>query len=223
MTTIEPDHFHVGDWMRTYSGRHFWPLCPHPEDVALEDIMHHLANMCRFQGASPFFYNVADHSRLVAYLAMQAGESLSVRQACLVHDFAEAYVGDQIRPIKRYLLASYSQPVPEVRTPLRTEMPFRLVEDKVFNAIIIALGMPWLGEPQFVRRVHHYDDLALAIEARVFGWDTSDWAPLPQPERTHHILHIEHIADSEAALWRACQDLGIVNAAHELTSVETAR
>jgi uncharacterized protein len=40
-----------GPWFQTFTGRAFFPLNPRPEDVVLEDIAHHLANICRFGGA----------------------------------------------------------------------------------------------------------------------------------------------------------------------------
>lgn len=83
-----------GDWMQTFTGRQFWPLDPRPEDVDIEDIAHHLALTCRFAGACREFYSVAQHSILVA------SNSPTYPLIGLLHDAAEAYVGDMIRSIK---------------------------------------------------------------------------------------------------------------------------
>ena len=38
-------------WMRTYTGKNFYPLGPHdPDNIVIEDIAHALSNMCRFAG-----------------------------------------------------------------------------------------------------------------------------------------------------------------------------
>lgn len=85
-----------GDWIQTATGRQFHPFDPRPEDVCVEDIAHHLANMCRFTGATRSFYSVGEHcvrvSRVVAPENAFAG---------LLHDAAEAYLVDLPRPLKR--------------------------------------------------------------------------------------------------------------------------
>lgn len=87
--------------MGTASGKPFWPLDPQPEDVRIEDIASHLARICRFNGAlrdCVGHYSVAQHSVLV---------SLNVPPAYafegLMHDAAEAYTGDMIKPLKEAL------------------------------------------------------------------------------------------------------------------------
>lgn len=89
----------VGDWMMTYTGRKFFPLDPRPEDIDLKDIAWGLAHQCRYNGHGRFFYSVAEHSVL---LSRHFGETLPAREA-LLHDAAEAYIGDVIRPLKRSL------------------------------------------------------------------------------------------------------------------------
>lgn len=83
------------DWMQTYTGRVFWPLEPRPEDVDIVDIAHALANLCRYGGHSKVFYSVAHHSVLVSQIVPPADALWG-----LMHDSAEAYVIDLIRPIK---------------------------------------------------------------------------------------------------------------------------
>jgi len=111
-----------GDWFQTYSGLKFWPLDPRPEEVFIKDIAHALSMTCRFNGHVEKFYSVADHSvhvhRIyINRLYAQAPDTDSKQvmsvfdflrspraQLCaLLHDAAEAYMGDVIRPIKRSL------------------------------------------------------------------------------------------------------------------------
>lgn len=86
----------TGDWMITATGRRFYPLDPRPEDISARDIIHHLARICRYGGAVGNWFSVAEHCCLLAdYFA---GTELA--PWALLHDAAEAYIGDLIRPIK---------------------------------------------------------------------------------------------------------------------------
>ncbi len=91
-----------GDWQTTASGITFWPLDPRPEEIAIEDIAHHLSRICRWGGATKNFYSVAEHSVLLAaYFDARQGNRQLARWA-LLHDAAEAYLGDVVRPLKPY-------------------------------------------------------------------------------------------------------------------------
>lgn len=89
----------LGDWMMTYTGRKFFPLDPRAEDIDLKDIAWGLAHQCRYNGHGRFYYSVAEHSVL---LSTHFAETTLAREA-LLHDAAEAYIGDVIRPLKRSL------------------------------------------------------------------------------------------------------------------------
>lgn len=93
--TPEPEPLRAGNWMQTYTGRAFYPLDPRPEEISELDIAHALSHICRFGGHSTRFYSVAEHSILVS-------RSVSEENALygLLHDAAEAYLGDMIRPLK---------------------------------------------------------------------------------------------------------------------------
>jgi 5'-deoxynucleotidase YfbR-like HD superfamily hydrolase len=88
-----------GHFIGTASGLPFWPLDPRPEDIRVLDIAIHLSRICRFGGALdpsvPGIYSVAQHSVLVSYRCPpeHALEGL-------LHDAAEAYIGDQVKPLK---------------------------------------------------------------------------------------------------------------------------
>lgn len=82
----------------TYSGQAMAILEPRPEQIKLIDIAHHLARVCRFGGACNTFYSVADHS---VYVSLHVPSHLQKR--ALLHDAAEAYLGDIISPLKALL------------------------------------------------------------------------------------------------------------------------
>lgn len=90
--------------MQTKSGRKVYILDPKPEDVKIHDIAHALARICRFGGhVDCDHYSVAQHSVLVS-------ETCEPQNALvgLLHDAAEAYIGDMVRPLK-YALAKYRE------------------------------------------------------------------------------------------------------------------
>jgi len=84
-------------YIETATGKHYHFLSPKPEDIDIEDIAVALANKCRFGGHSRFF-SVAEHSVCVAYRLPK-----ELRLAGLLHDAAEAYLGDIPSPIKHVL------------------------------------------------------------------------------------------------------------------------
>jgi len=90
-----------GDWMTTATGRKVWPLDLRPDEVDLEDIAIALSNLCRFGGRCRQFYSVAQHSLWVADQVKELRPELEL--CALLHDAAEAYVGDVVSPIKPWL------------------------------------------------------------------------------------------------------------------------
>jgi hypothetical protein len=87
-----------------YSGGRFFPQAPAGMDpvskIDLEqDIARGLGHTCRFNGQCAEFYSVAQHSILVAELV----EDERLRLPALLHDAAEAYIGDIVTPIKMLL------------------------------------------------------------------------------------------------------------------------
>ena len=88
----------------TYAGIQFDLLNPKPEDIHIADIAHALSQQCRYNGHCDSFYSVAQHSVLVSQVVPPG---LAVR--ALLHDAAEAYVGDIVRAVKRlpWLRASW--------------------------------------------------------------------------------------------------------------------
>lgn len=109
-------------WIYTPSGVEFRLNPARPEDVRLTDIAHGLAFTPRFQGLGPRFYSVLEHSVLVHDLLR--GQSPTIRLQALLHDAAEAYLGDVARPLKGL--------VPD----------YRALEARVHAAIVEALAIP---------------------------------------------------------------------------------
>lgn len=91
----------IGDWFQTVSGRKVYCLDPRAEDFDIEDAAHALSRICRYGGHVPGdnIYSVAQHSVYVAQCVSETRPDLAL--SALLHDAAEAYIGDVIRPIKR--------------------------------------------------------------------------------------------------------------------------
>ena len=81
-------------WIQTYTKKKFDLLDPKPEMVCIEDVAHHLSNVCRFSGACSEFYSVAQHSVLVSEVCSPDSAVWG-----LLHDAGEAYYGDIVTPI----------------------------------------------------------------------------------------------------------------------------
>ena len=85
-------------WIYTHTGRRFNLQRPDPESVDIEDIAHSLSMLCRYNGHCPRFFSVAEHSVLVSGIVSEHDALWG-----LLHDAAEAYIGDIARPVKSLL------------------------------------------------------------------------------------------------------------------------
>jgi len=84
--------------IHTFFGIAFDLLNPQPEMILLEDIIHSLSLINRFNGATKFPYSVAQHSLYVAGLLPD-----KLKLHGLLHDAPEAYVGDMVSPLKKIM------------------------------------------------------------------------------------------------------------------------
>lgn len=129
-------------WIQTYTGKAFDLLSPDPSQVHIDDIAHALSNICRFNGHSIAHYSVAQHSVLLADQLATDGASIEVQRWALLHDAAEAYCGDIVRPLKSLL------------------MGFAEIEGRIMDAICVRFGMD-VNMPAIVK---DFDNNILADE-----------------------------------------------------------
>lgn len=88
----------VGPTILLSSGAYFDLLDPHGSAFTIEDIAHGLSNTCRFAGQCREFYSVAEHCWQASFLVPE-----EYRLRALMHDAAEAFIGDVTRPLKSLL------------------------------------------------------------------------------------------------------------------------
>ena len=145
----------------TASGRYFDLLAPERSQFDINEIAHALANLCRFTGHTSRFYSVAQHSVLTSYLVPEEHAL-----AALLHDAAEAYLGDVASPLK-HLLPEYAA-----------------IYARVESALLAHYGLP-SELPPCVKRA---DLIMLATEKRdLMPWPDDVWpsligvTPLDQP------------------------------------------
>lgn len=139
--TVRPD-------ILTFRGKYFDFINPQNNEFNIYDIAHALSQVCRFAGHTRDFYSVAQHSVMVARIClMHSGSTpdvLANGTAGLLHDAAEAYIGDITRPLKQ-LLPDYK--VIEAR-----------IEAALFASFYIPHPLPKI--------VKHADLVMLATERR---------------------------------------------------------
>jgi hypothetical protein len=90
----------VKNTIRLRSGRYFDFMDPQPDQFTIEDIAGALAKICRFGGQIERFYSVAEHCCLCASVAFEDGLPLPALKAVFLHDAAEAFCGDVVKPLK---------------------------------------------------------------------------------------------------------------------------
>lgn len=134
---------HDAFWIRTFTGKKFYPLDPRFDDIDIEDIAHALGNICRFTGQCNQFYSVAQHSVLASMMVEPAAQLWA-----LLHDASEAYLSDVAGPVK------WAQAFDA----------YRALESRLQAVINVKFGL--IGEPPAI--VKAIDDVLLQAELRDF-------------------------------------------------------
>ena len=169
-----------GNWMQTAGGRAFFPLDPRPEDVHIEDIAHALSFVCRFGGHCSKFYSVAEHCVRVSLAVAAAGGSRAEALAALLHDAAEAYVGDMVWPLKQAAaLAEYKAIEHGVERAIaaRFGVAFEWPIIKRFDLVLLSTEKRDLMGNDHGRRGNSPREVEAAKD-RLGGWHSDAFEPL---------------------------------------------
>ena len=172
----------------TETGRVRNLLALEEEDFQIKPLARRLAKICRYGGASPWFYAVTSHSLLVSKLleiefpAQIYRESRAYAYAGLMHDVTEAFgIGDMISPLKRLKgFEAYN----EIEYRIREQLvgPFDLIEHEL---------------PEVKRA----DERAYQLECRYMK---GSW---PRPEATKFEPWYPTDAEHEACLFYLRQEI----------------
>jgi len=109
----------IGPTIALHSGAYFDFTKPELSDFTIRDIAHALGNLCRFTGHPQRFYSVAEHSVHCSRIVDPDHQF-----AALMHDAAEAFIGDIAKPLKA-LLPDYA-----------------VIEERVETAVLARFGLP---------------------------------------------------------------------------------
>jgi hypothetical protein len=92
-------HVDHPEYITTYTHERIDPMNAKPSQIHVADIAHSLARTCRYNGHVSGFLSVARHSLWVSQRLVVTGHR-DLALAGLLHDAAEAYLGDVPRPLK---------------------------------------------------------------------------------------------------------------------------
>jgi hypothetical protein len=143
-----------------------------PEQVRLWDIAWSLDKINRYLGHTPVAWSVLSHTGLCYILAMieTKNQLPKIDQiALLLHDAAEAYIGDMPRPIKETDHAHF----------------FVELEQRVLSAILARFGIKYDQVNWNV--VKRYDNQALHVEMATFYPD------LPKTFAPPEVYHLDNL------------------------------
>jgi hypothetical protein len=164
-------------WVQTKGGRAVDLLAPTPESIDLEDIAFALSHQNRFNGHVGR-YSVAMHSVIVEAF-MPPGTPVELRQQALLHDAAEAYIGDVVSPLKALLGNTW-----------------KTIEQRIEGAIALRFGIPLRFETFDDEDLESVDKRVLAAEAAVF---------FPEAQRPRSWGDLMPVDDRiTKAVWGAC-------------------
>lgn len=90
----------LNNTIKVASGHYVDLLNPDPATIDIRSIAAALSKICRFGGHCPKFYSVAEHCIHAASIAWNNFSDSKAVLAVLLHDSAEAYIGDMVKPLK---------------------------------------------------------------------------------------------------------------------------
>jgi hypothetical protein len=156
----EGDRLANGPWIQTASGLKFPLLDVDPSAILIHDIAHALSILCRFNAQCLRPYSVAEHSVHVSY---EIAPNLAL--VGLMHDAAEAYLGDVPGPLKSCLPHFYS------------------IESRLLAAIGIKFGFVYPEKGTVEARELKRADIQLLVDEKavLMAPEPEPWPPAAPP------------------------------------------
>jgi len=190
MTHATQDAFGcLANKIKVASGHYLDLADPKPEMVDIVSIATALGRICRFGGHSPDFYSVAEHSVHAHDLAYRDGLPANVCKAILLHDAAEAYIGDVVRPLK-------------IMSPWYME-----IESRIEKAIATKFDVDFKAYANIVK---HYDRMMLKAE-KLSMWpdDPHEWQGFDEIENVSVDFRFWRSRYASKEFCLRCIELGI--------------
>ena len=161
VTVLPREHQETRGKIRTFTGRYVNPLKLRARDICIEDIAHHLSLVCRYTGACPYHYSVAQHSVLVSADLLAYTGSRVMGLAGLLHDASEAYLNDIASPVKHSPQFAW----------------YRKLDEDVTRMIYRVFGL----DDALLAKTKAADDRAFFLEARTWwGGETAIFERTPR-------------------------------------------
>ena len=145
----------VNNTIRLRSGLYLDLANPKPDQFKFSDIAGGLSKICRFGGQCEYFYSVAEHSYHCAMQANADGLSVESQRALLLHDAAEAFIGDIVKPL-RIMLPDYAA-----------------VESRMEDCIAFGFGIQVDAQKDVVRKIDR--EMLIAERRAMFSADNVTW------------------------------------------------
>lgn len=145
----------VDNTIRLRSGLYLNLADPRQDQFTIDDIACALSKICRFGGHVESFYSVAEHS--VHCLGVARDDCLSPNEqfACLMHDAAEAFVGDVVKPLK-VMLQNYDA-----------------IECRMEGVIADKFGIDFVTTKAAYKKIDH--EMLIAERRALFSADNVKW------------------------------------------------
>lgn len=179
----------VKNTIRLRSGSYFDLLEPRPDQFTLADIAGALSKICRFGGQIEKFYSVAEHSLHCAEQGRLDGLPLDTQAALLLHDAAEAFIGDVVKPLK-IMLAEYAE-----------------IETRVEAVIAEKFTIDFRREKYSVSKIDH--EMLIAERKALFSADDVEWCGEKEVRQIEPWLECWLPEQAEAQFLKAAKMIGI--------------
>lgn len=163
----------IDNTIATSGGVYFDFFDPQESQVNIEDIALGLSNTCRFAGQCEF-YSVAEHSVHCATTALRESGNTNAALHALLHDAAEAYMGDMPKPLKN-MLPDFRAVEQKVEAVIRRK--FGLTDE--FDEIVKSIDLRMLKteKTQLFQKDgtiwHGFKDLEV-VDVDIMRWAPSD-------------------------------------------------
>lgn len=182
-----------GEWIQTASAAQFF-LVRAEGPIRFDDIARSLSQICRFTGHTRTFYSVAQHAVEVSHLVTPANAAWG-----LLHDAAEAYIGDISRPWKKCLRVLDDGML----------VPVEQVENRILARVAENFGLNWPmpAEVKQADTLMLLSERAQLLDGPIVPW--TEYASL-RPDQVRRIIPWSADYAQDRFIGRA-RELGIID------------